>query len=81
MELKQDKIEKWDTLKEVLIVPSGIETALWMRCKQKWWVLIVPSGIETKNEITAKEYAFVLIVPSGIETTKLAGHHRGWDVY
>ena len=53
---------------EVLIVPSGIETADKESAGTYRGVLIVPSGIETCAAETRPLRHFVLIVPSGIET-------------
>ena len=53
----------------VLIVPSGIETNLYLSTFADFAVLIVPSGIETTMVMDGKHWLTnVLIVPSGIET-------------
>ena len=53
----------------LLIVPYGIETYSYRRCKIFFRLLIVPYGIETLNsQLFFLRNVKLLIVPYGIET-------------
>ncbi len=68
MELKRYIVISVKFVVKVLIVPSGIETLLFLSFPMISTVLIVPSGIETFFVDHPSTFSEVLIVPSGIET-------------
>ena len=68
MELKLKTVTKMLSGENLLIVPYGIETSLYIQYIMMLKLLIVPYGIETSYHWSLAAACILLIVPYGIET-------------